>query len=86
MIQTTKDRLLAAIKTVILLEDYSGADCIFSQKYDISPVAMVYILKQLASDFNFTITDDFVDFVDSLENITFAQLETLLEQYSGKTI
>jgi len=75
-----KERLLSAINTVIPLSSYDENDCIFSQKYGIVPVAMVYILKKLAEDFRFDITDDFVD---SLENCTFAQLEALLEKYSG---
>ena len=41
---------------------------------------MVYILKNLAEDFQFDISDDFVD---ALDNCTFAQLEALLEKYSG---
>ena len=41
---------------------------------------MVYILQRLAKDFNFAITDEFVD---ALENCTFAQLEQLLEQHTN---
>ena len=81
MTPSTKDRLLTAINTVIPLINYEKSDCIFSQKYGIVPVAMVYILKKLAEEFQFTITDDFVD---ALENCTFAQLGTLLEEYSNK--
>ena len=77
---STKERLLSCINTVMPMDSYLGDDCIFSQKYAISPVTMVYILKQLAKDFRFTINDDFVD---SLEMCTFSQLENLLEQYSG---
>jgi len=76
----TKERLLSAINTVIQLNDYDPNDCIFGQKYGLIPVAMVYILKKLAEDFQFDITDDFVD---ALENSTFSQLEALLEKYSG---
>ncbi|MCL2189117.1 MAG: hypothetical protein FWC16_09385 [Defluviitaleaceae bacterium] len=76
-----KKRLLCAINNVVLLNNYEEADCIFSQKYNISPTDMVYILKQLEKDFNFKITDDFID---SLEMCTFAQLEKLLEEYSDK--
>jgi len=80
MTPNIKKRLLSAISTVVQLSDYDENDCIFSQKYGIVPVAMVYILKKLAEDFRFDITDDFVD---SLENCTFVQLEALLEKYSG---
>jgi len=80
MQNTTKGRLLDSIRKVILLDDYDRDDCIFSQKYSIPAVIMVYILKQLESDFCFTITDDFVD---ALEMCTFARLEELLEQYSN---
>jgi len=76
---STKERLLSAINIIIPLKDYDKNDCIFSQKYGIVPVAMVYILKKLAADFQFDITDDFVD---ALENCSFSQLELLLEQYS----
>ena len=72
---TIKKQLLATINTVVPLGDYVSEDCIFSQKYPFSPVAMVYILKQLAEDFRLTITDDFVD---ALEMCTFANLEKLL--------
>ena len=75
---TTKERSLASINTVLTLEDYQGDDCIFSQKYGIPPVMMVYVLKQLAKDFHFAINDDFVD---ALEMCTFTQLEALLERY-----
>ena len=74
-------KLLASINTVVPLKEYAPDDIIFSQKYGISPVAMVYILKQLEKDFDFTITDDFVD---ALEMCTFARLESLLEEYSGQ--
>ena len=80
MAQTTKERLLTAINTVTVLSDYADDDCIYSEKYWITPVSMVYILQHLAKDFNFKITDDFVD---ALEMCTFAQLETLLEQYGN---
>ena len=74
----TKDRLLTAINTVITLETYSPADIIYSEKYNISPTDMVYILLKLEKDFNFKITDDFVD---AMEMCTFARLEELLEEY-----
>ena len=76
----TKKILLSAINTVITLDNYKPTDCIFSQKYAISPTAMVYILLQLSKDFNFTINDAFVD---ALEMCTFAQLEQLLEQHAN---
>jgi len=78
---TTKERLLSAINAVLPLHDYEGNDCIYSQKYSFSPAVMVYILQKLTQEFQFTITDDFVD---ALEMCTFAQLEALLEEYSGK--
>ena len=77
---TTKEKLLAAINTVLPLADYARDDCIFSQAYGISPPAMVYILKRLSFDFNFLITDDFVN---TLEMCTFTQLEALLEQHAN---
>lgn len=78
-----KERLLSAINTVVHLEDYRGSDCIYSQKYHFFPVAMAYILKRLAADFQFTITDDFVD---ALEMCTFERLEALLEQYENTAV
>ena len=77
---TTRERLMTAINTVSKLEGYNGGDCIFSTKYAISPVGMVYILLHLAKEFNFTISDGFVD---QLEMCTFSQLESLLEQYEN---
>jgi len=77
---TTKERLLTSINTVVSLDDYKAEVCIFSQEYNIPPVAMVYILKQLSKDFQFAITDDFVD---ALEMCTFSQLEALLEKHSN---
>ena len=81
MVMTTKERVLATLNKIVIIDDYHKDDCIFSQEYGFQPVTFVYILKQLSKDFNFMITDDFVD---ALENCTFAQLEILLEQYSGK--
>ena len=80
MPQNIKERLLNTVNKVVQLNDYEPQDCIFSQKYNIPPVAMVYILQKLAEDFNFAIIDDFVD---ALEMCSFAQLEALLEQYSN---
>jgi len=77
----TKDRLLAAIHTVVPLDNYEGNDYLFSGKYPISSVDMVYILMQLAKDFCFDINDDFVD---EMENITFSQFEELLIRYENK--
>jgi len=82
MESTVKKRLLTAINKVTPISDYDQNDCIFSQKYGFLPVTVVYILKQLESEFCFTLTDDFID---ALEMCTFAQLEALLEEYSGKT-
>ena len=56
----TKQQLLSAINTVIKLDSYEPDDFIFSGKYGLSSVVMVYILLQLSQDFNFTINDDFV--------------------------
>ena len=80
MTPSTKERLLTAINTIIPLTNYDENDCIFSQKYGIVPVVMAYILKQLAQDFRFNLTSDFVDL---LENCTFIQLEALLEECSN---
>ena len=77
---STKERLLTAINTALPLKDYKREHYIFSSEYFISATDMIYILKQLSADFKFTITDDFVD---ALENCTFARLEELLEQYSN---
>jgi len=76
----TKSRLPAAINTVFPLADYDNDDCIFGQKYNISPMATMYILQRISKDFQFAITDDFVD---SLEMCTFGQLETLLVKQGG---
>ena len=78
---TTKERIIAIINKVQPLNNYNSEDIIYIQKYGFSATAMVYILLELQKEFNFTITDDFVD---AMENCTFAQLEILLEQYSGK--
>ena len=77
---STKERLLSAINTVLRLDDYENSDCIFSIKYSISSTDMVYILKKLSQDFNFSINDDFVD---AMEMCTFEQFESLLEQYEN---
>jgi hypothetical protein len=76
----TKARILSAINTVAELNDYTADDCIYSQKYNLPSVAWSYILIQLAKDFNFAITDDFVD---ALEMCTFERLELLLEQHGS---
>lgn len=76
-----KKKIINAIRTVVPIDDYHRDDCIYSRVYNISHVALVYILKQLSLDFNFKITDDFID---SLEMVTFAQLEELLLDYEGK--
>ncbi len=76
----TKERLLTAINTVLPLNDYNSNDCIFSDKYPMSAVDMVYILKRLALEFRFTIDDAFVD---ALEMCTFQQLESILARYDG---
>jgi len=81
MMKELKERLLLTINKVIPLKDYESNDCIFSQKYSITSVSMVYILMKLTDEFNFTITDDFVD---SLEACTFGDLENLLVQYEGR--
>jgi len=83
MEKAIKERLLGTINTVTELSDYEDSDCIFSQKYPLSPVVMVYVLKRLSEDFQFAITDDFVD---ALEMCTFAQLETLLEKHSNSLV
>ena len=72
----TKEKLLATINTVVPLNDYDPTHHIFSQQYGISATDMVYILLQLSKDFNFTITEPFID---ALENCTFAKLEQLLD-------
>ena len=77
---TTKDRLISAINVVLPLDSYNSEDCIYSQKYDISATDIVYILQKLSKDFNFTISDDFVD---AMEAITFADFENLLEKYEN---
>ena len=79
----TKERLLAAINKVQPLDDYNSEDIIYGQKYGFSATAMVYILLELTKEFQFDITDDLID---SMENCTFAQLELLLEQYSGTRV
>ena len=75
-----KKRLISAINDVIPLSDYSGADIIYSEKYNATPTDMVYILLNISKEFNFIITDDFVD---GLEMCTFDKLEELLEQYEN---
>ena len=72
--QTKKQALLRLINEVTPLSDYNATDCIFSQKYSILPVDIVYILLALSKQYGINIDDDFVD---SLEAATFAQLEDL---------
>ena len=76
----TKSRVLGAINTVMPLESYEGSEPIFSRKYGISPLNMVYITKKLAEDFRFEYNNKFVD---EMELCTFSQLEVLLEKYEG---
>lgn len=73
---TTKEWVLAAINKVQPLDGNNNEDIIYSQKYGFSATAMVYILLELTTDFLFDITDDFVD---SMENGTFAQLVHIKE-------
>ena len=80
---TTKERLLSAINTVVPLIDYSSNDFVFSEKYFISPTAMVYILQKLSQDFKFVINDDFID---AMEKCTFARLEALLEHCESSPV
>jgi len=80
---TTKERLLAAINTVLPLNDYEGEDYLFSLKYPISSVDMVYVLLQLSKDFNFKIGDEFVA---AMENATFSQFESLLTKYENTQV
>jgi hypothetical protein len=75
-----KERLLAAINTVVPIEGYDDNDYLFGEKHSISPVDMVYILIQLGKEFNFDICDDYVD---KLENATFADMEELLREFEG---
>ena len=79
MKKSTKARLLAAINTVRPLDNYEPEDHLFSEKHGIIAVDMIYILKQLAVDFQFAIDDDFVD---AMEMCTFGKFEELLEKYS----
>lgn len=74
-----KTKILTAINTVTPLQDYHPTDCIFSQKYPLSPAAWVYVLLALTKEFNFTINDDFVD---ALKECTFEGLEKLLAPYA----
>ena len=70
-----KDVILKAINLFVKLEDYSKDDCIFSQKYRLSPAAIAYILLHLSKVYNFKINDEFVD---ELEMCSFGKLEELL--------
>lgn len=78
---STKERILKAINKLLPIDEYNECDYIFSDKYSLTSTVMVYVLLELSKDFNFKITDDFID---ALEMCTFAQLETLLEEYSNK--
>ena len=80
MHQDTKSRILSAINTAVKLDDYNKEDQVFSMKYPMTSTDMVYVLKHLATDFQFTINDEFID---ALEMCTFRQLEELLTQYSS---
>ena len=76
----TKGRLIKGINTVVNISGYDDNDYLFSVQYGISSTDMVYILLQLSKDFNFKITDDFID---AMEACTFAQFENLLEEYEN---
>lgn len=78
-----KEKLLTSINTVVTLNEYDSEDYIFSEKYAISSTDMVYILQQLSKDFNFKLTDDYVD---ALENCTFIALENLIGIYEKTNI
>jgi len=80
MQKSIKERVLSAINTVMPLDDYDPGNSLYSVEYRINSVDMVYILMQLSKDFNFDICDDFVD---AMENITFAQFEELLFRYEN---
>ena len=75
----TKEQLLASISKVVALKDYTSEDTLFSAKYGLQSSDWVYIVKQLAMDYNFTITDDFID---AMGGATFADLELLVEKHS----
>jgi len=60
--------------------DYKADDYLFSGKYPLSATDMVYLLLQLAKDFNFTINDDFIA---AMENATFSQFEDLLVRHEN---
>jgi len=75
----TKENVLTSINKVVLMKDYELHDCIFSQKYGLTPVILVYVLQQLSKDFCFKIDDNFID---SMKAVTFKQFEELLEQYN----
>jgi len=78
--ENIKKQLLSVINTIVPLNDYAQEDHVFSQKYNISSTAMVYILQKLAADFHFAITEEFID---AMEMCTFGRLEALLRQYSN---
>ena len=69
--------ILKVINQFVKLEDYNGEDCIFSQKYSLSPATMGYILLHLSKFYGFTINDEFVD---ELEMCSFNKLEELLSK------
>ncbi|MCL2222620.1 MAG: hypothetical protein FWC20_09960 [Oscillospiraceae bacterium] len=73
----TKKKLLKAINKIFAISEYDEDDYIFSQKYSISPVVMVYILLELAQSFDVEITDSFID---ALDLCTFGQLERLISK------
>ena len=74
----SKELILTVVNSVVCLKEYNVNDSVFSQKYCISPVAMVYIITRFADELRFRITDELVD---SLEMCTFGDIEQMLELY-----
>ena len=73
---TAKETILNTINAVIPVNDYNGADYVFSGKYGITATDMIYIMQILSESCNIEINEALID---SLENCTFARLEELVK-------
>jgi len=73
-----KERLMSVINSVSHVHEYEPSDFIFSSKYSLTEVDMVYLIIELSNEFKFCINDKFID---ALELCTFGELERMLEQY-----
>lgn len=78
MEENIKERLIRIINEIKPITNYTRQDSIFSLKYDLSPCDVIYILFKIEKEFNFKLDEDFID---SLEDSRFINIENLIKQY-----